>query len=212
MRNLEFEIEDMGLTSSQDVIATDWRGKRLVMIPSSAGTDSRTVCWTSPLRPKGICIDNKDQIVVGLAGGVNISPIKLAIYSPGGETLIQEIGTDPFSTLIFDGAIQLVAQNTYGDYITAHNGSVLCLDKNGKHKWSYKTHSDVLGLVCDKQNNVIISEHNKNEIVMLSNDGKMRRPLLTSKDGISKPLALSIDRHDCLWIGQKNDVKIVEYL
>ena len=68
---LGFEIRDMALTFSNHIIASDESNKRLVRIPRSG--DVTKLCSTGELIPWGLCINDKQQIIVGLKRGLNHS-------------------------------------------------------------------------------------------------------------------------------------------
>ena len=65
--NPELLLWDMTLTASKEIIASDLDNKRLIKISSSGRIV--TLCDTKPLKPFGVCINNKQQIVVGLSDG-----------------------------------------------------------------------------------------------------------------------------------------------
>ena len=204
-------LQDMVLTTSQDIIATE-SNKCLVKISPSG--DVSTLCSTAPLEPGGICINNWQQMVVGLHTGLGTPPIKLVIYSPDGSTVLQEIENDEDGEPLFTGRITQVKQNGSGDYVVAESDRIVCVSCEGRFRWDY---SDgpltwVHGMVCDMYDNVIIAELYNNKIHLLSSEGKLVTTLLTREDGIRVPLSLSIDRHGQLWIGQGDSLKVVKYL
>ena len=87
MKDVEFKfaIPDMALTSSQDIIATDVYGKQLVRITRDG--DLTTFYNTTPLYPVGICINDRQQLVVLLLDNIDVkSPfpsenMRLAFFS-----------------------------------------------------------------------------------------------------------------------------------
>ena len=209
---LTSNIYDMALTASQDIIATDYDTKCVVKI-SPTGNVS-TLCSTAPLKPYGICINIRQQLVVGLSAGLRTPPIKLTIYSSDGSTVLQEIENDEDGKPMFRNPITQVKQNGDGDYVLADGYySILCVSSEGRFRLEYSEGlSLVSGIVCDKYDNVILAERILNKIHLLSSEGKLVTTLLTEADGISMPQSLSIDRHGQLWIGQDNNVKVVKYL
>ena len=94
---LNFELFDMALMSSGDVIATDWDGQRLIRISPSGSC--KAICSTEPLRPCGVCVNDRQQVVVGLAADKDCPPIKL-VYNSVPEFFIcfkciNKISNDP---------------------------------------------------------------------------------------------------------------------
>ena len=205
-------LYDMVLTASQDVIATDRYNNCLVKISPSG--DVSTLCSTAPLQPYGICINNRGNIVVGLEA-VFGTPIKLAIYSSDGSSVLQEIEKDENGKPLFMKWIRQVKQNGNGDYVVGDWHKIVCVSSEGRFRWDYRVGSSLIGIygmVCDKYDNVIIAEQISNTIHLLSSEGKLVTTLLTWEEGIRWPRSLSIDRHGQLWIGQDKNLKVIKYL
>ena len=122
------------------------------------------------------------QIVTALQAGWGKPPIKLAIYSSDGSTVLREIENDEdgeplFRTGIIDD-IRHVKQNGNGDYVVVEKGMIVCVSSEGRFRWEYRVGLEIYGMVCD---------------------------------GISWTRSLSIDRHGQLWIGQEYRLKVVKY-
>ena len=212
--DLTGRLHDMALSASHDIVATDYNNERLVKI-SPTGSVS-TLCSTTPLRPCGICINSSQHLVVGMQVGYVMyiePPKKLKIYSPDGSAVLQEIENDEDGKPLFRGVITQVKQNGDGDYVVADEERVVCVSSKGRFRWDYSVDiSLVCGMVCDKYDNVIIADHFRNQILLLSSEGKLVTTLLTKEDSIWNPQSLSIDRHGQLWIGQHESLKVVKYL
>ena len=210
--DLNFYIYDMALTASQDIVASDRDKKCLVKISSSG--DVTILCSTAPLRPWGLCINNRQQIVVGLKTRHKAPHIKLAIYSPDGSTLLQEIEHSEDDSPLFRKEIVQVKQNGIGDYVVSCYDTIVCIGSEGAFSWEYcvEASTGIYGIVCDKYNNVIIAEFCDRKISLLSDEGKLVTTLLTMQLGIDMPRSLSIDRYGQLWIGQALSLKVVKYL
>ena len=208
---LSSSLEDMVLTASHDIIATDYDNKRLIKI-SPAGYVS-TLCSTAPLKPRGICINNRGHIVVGgKAVSLRAWPIKLVIYFSDGSAVLQKIENDEHGKPLFIDRITQVKQNGKGDYVVADDGRVVCVNSWGRFRWDYNVGLlDIYGIICDRYDNVIIAEY-LNKILLLSSEGKLVTTLLTRDNGIYHPWSLSIDTHGQLWIAQEKGVKVFKYL
>ena len=213
--SLNSYLFDMVLTAFQDIIATDNNNKRLVKISTSGDAYVSTLCSTAPLKPSGICINNRGNIVVGMNTCWARPPIKLVIYSSDGSAVLQEIEKGEDGKPLFRTGIIQVKQNGSGDYVVADGGRIVCVSNEGQFRWDYSILgliAGVYGMVCDKYDNVIIAEYFNNKIHLLSSDGKPVTTLLTRDDGIKRPQSLTIDRHGHLWIGQEESIKVVRYL
>ena len=209
---LTFHLCDMTLTPSQDIIATDHHNKHIKKILPSGSVS--TLCSTAPLIPGGICINRRQQLVVGLRRDWRTPPVKLVIYSSDGSAVLQEIEIDEDGNPLFRMEITQVKQNGDGHYVVADRHRVVCVSSEGRLRWEYDIglFTGIYGIVCDKYDDVIIAEYYNKNILLLSSEGKLVTTLLTEEDGISKPRSLSIDRHGQLWIGQDRRIKVFSYL
>ena len=214
--NLTFDLYDMALTASQDILATDNSNKCVMKISPSG--DVSTLCSTAPLAPCGICINNRGNIVIGLQAVWAMTNLfcthKLVVYSSDGSTVLQEIEEDDeYGKPLFRGVIRQVKQNGNGDYVVANGDRIVCVSSEGRLRWDYRIWPyGIYAMVCDKYDNVIIADNYNNKILLLSSEGKLVTTLLTAEDGISWLQSMSIDTHGQLWIGQENSLKIVRYL
>ena len=175
-------LHDIVLTTSQDIIATDYYNKCLVKIAPSG--DVSTLCSTAPQRPNGICINNRGNIVAGLDAGWERPHYKLAIYSPDGSTVLQEIENDEGGKPLFRKEIRQVKQNGSGDYVVVDFNRIVYVTSEGRFRWDYMVSKGIHGMVCDKYNNFIIAELYNNKISLLNSEGKLVTTLLTAKDGL----------------------------
>ena len=209
-------IRDMAMASINNVIATDCENKCLVRISHSDGIT--TLCSTAELEPWGLCINDKQQIVVGLRRGYAKQPIKLAVYSPDGSLLLQEMEKDKSRKPLFTKAIYQVTQNGHRDYVVADHNRIVCVSRVGEYRWEYQVKQSgeytpvVYGMVCDRYDNIIVAERWNDKISLLDSEGKLITTLMTGVDGVSSPYSLAIDRQGHMWIGQSDNVKVVKYI
>ena len=216
--SIDFSINDMAQTSLADIIVTDGTKKRLLRISASGVVRSQPVRATAPLEPWGICINDKQQIVTGLRAAARKQPIKLIVCSLDGSTVHQEIEKDESGKPFFKRTIYQVKQKKNGDYVVSDGDRIVCVSREGKRKWNYKVERSesvtyaVFGIVCDKYDNVIIAEYFNKTVYLLDNEGKLVTILLNKKDGIIEPYSLSVDKQGFLWVGQKQNTKVVKYI
>ena len=208
--SLDFEIEDMALTAEEDIIATDSSNKRVVRIDSSGRVSK--VCSTAPLYPWGVCVNDRQQIVVGVRAELHEPPIKLVMYSPDGSTVLQEIEKDGSGNNLFSVGIYQVKQKGNGDYVVSDDARIVCVKREGEYRWEYRLRWTSFGIVCDQYDNIIVAERNGHTVSLLSKDGELVKTLLTKTDAIEYPNSLSIDKNGYLWIGQSKNVKVIQYL
>ena len=212
---LELRVGDMALLPSQEIIATDWDIKRFLKM----SRDITEQFGTGTLKPRGICVNNSQQTVVGLEAGFRLPPIKLAIYSFDGSTLHGEIEYDDNGKQLFMKGINQVKQNRSGHYVVADIDRVVCVSKERRIMWAYKVEefkdelAPIQSIAIDQCDNTIIAECTNNQITLLDSDGHLARTLLTLEDGIARPWSLSIDNKGLLYIGQEcKRLIIVKYL
>ena len=213
---LGFTIFDMALASSNDIIVSDCENESLVRISRSG--DVTTLCNTGELRPWGLCINDKQQIVVGLCREYEKQPIKLVIYSPDGSVLLQKMEKYKSRKPLFTKTILQVKQNGNGEYVVSDCDRIVCVSREGEYRWEYRMKKSgyytprVHGMVCDRYDNIIIADFGNDIISLLDSEGKLITTLMTSKDGIGDPMSVTIDKQGCLWIGQERNVKVVKYI
>ena len=199
----------MTLTSSEEIIATEVINKRVVRIDSSGSV--RTMCSTAPLHPWGVCVNDRQQLVVGVRAGYYQPPIKLVVYLPDGSKL-QKIEKDGSEKRYFKGGIYQVKQKGNGDYVVSDDEIIVCVSREGEFRWKYELNFNSFGLVCDQYDNTVVAEYVDQIVHLLSKDGVLIKTMLTKNDGIEKPYSLSIDINGYLWIGQDKNGKVVQYL
>ena len=210
--NLRFDADDMVLSSSEGLIATNCETKCLIHISGTGRT--RTICYTAPLNPWSLCINNRQQIVVGVGADSGKRPIKLLVYNANGSLILQTIEMSQSNIPLFRKNIMQVMQNNNGDYVVCDHNRIVCVGREGIYKWEHDFGIGVMySMVCDRYDNIITVDPWCNEVKMISGDGKkITRLLLTKRDGISDPWSLSIDKYGALWIGQKETIIIAKYL
>ena len=202
-------VYDLALTSSQEIIGTDRNRKSIVMISPSGSI--QTIQVTAPLEPCGICINNRQHIVVGIRSSWGRPPLKLVSYSSDGSSVLDEIENDEDGKRLFRFSIDKVKQNGSGDYVVADEIRIVCVTSKGKFRWDYRDKSEnIFAIACDKYDNVIISfDYSDCKIHLLNSQGTLVTKLVTAED---YAYSLSIDRHGYLWIGQNKKLKIIKYL
>ncbi|CAG2235046.1 TRIM56 [Mytilus edulis] len=73
---------------------------------------------------------------------------------------------------------------------------ISCINNKGILSWTHK-HEDILepfGVAIDKHGFIFVASKNSNKIVVLSEDGKTSRTILSKDDGIVFPTAIHIDK------------------
>lgn len=90
--------------------------------------------------------------------------------------------------------------STFADkiYYTDNNEEeVVCCYLNGSPCWTFKDDSVLKwprGITVDTNGNVFVVGQESSNVVLLSNDGKYNKEILSKKDGLQEPSAISSDK------------------
>jgi hypothetical protein len=81
--------------------------------------------------------------------------------------------------------------------------TIYCYTLTGQEIWAFKDENVLrtpLGIALDKNRNVFVAGIGRNNVVVLSPDGKNCKQILTKSDGLDEPwsLRINIDRREIL--------------
>ncbi|CAG2220488.1 unnamed protein product [Mytilus edulis] len=78
------------------------------------------------------------------------------------------------------------------------NTSIYCCSLEGKVMWKFKKDEiqDLRRVTTDDEENVYVTDWMKDIVVVVSDDGKHHRELLTKSDGLNKPWGIYFDKKD----------------
>ncbi|CAG2252828.1 unnamed protein product [Mytilus edulis] len=81
------------------------------------------------------------------------------------------------------------------DYITS---SIYCCSLDGKVMWKFKKDEfqDLRRVTTDNEGNVYVTDRRKNTVIVVSDDGKHHRELLTESDGLRNPCGIYFDKKE----------------
>ena len=206
--DLDIKVVDLSYSPSHGIISTDWDSCRIMKISSFGDVESLFETW--PLKPGGLCINDKEDIVVGMHDEFE-TPLNLTIYSGYDYHMVQEIARNTEDKPLFTLAISQLKQNGNGDYIVSDFNRLVSVSRYGQYRWEYCLYHDcVFGIACDKYDNIIITQ--SNAISLLDSDGFLISSILTTEDGISNPVALAIDSKGRMWIALDDEIKVMKYI
>ncbi|KAJ8316508.1 hypothetical protein KUTeg_006522 [Tegillarca granosa] len=112
-----------------------------------------------------------------------------------------------------------VTTNNQGDIIVsdcqARNG-VICLSRTGKVKYDQLLPDNVVrdprGICTDRHGNLLLADKVGNAVHCLGTDGMYQSVLLTSVDGLDRPIAVCLSPYGHLIVTQENgDIKIFKH-
>jgi hypothetical protein len=96
---------------------------------------------------------------------------------------------------------------TCGDKIYQTNNNtrtVTCYTTKGEKLWEYKETSvlnDPRGVTVDNNSNVYLTSYSSGKVIVLEPDGRQGRQLISSEDGLNRPIGLYFDKSkNCLLV------------
>ncbi|XP_071149179.1 uncharacterized protein [Mytilus edulis] len=212
--NGEYFFTDSDLRKRLNVIASDGKFKFDMLLDPSYGYDitiinEKTIAITSGDSSKHIGID-----IIDIESRKKIKFISLP-DRPWGITrdqdslfvCVERRGIYRVNTLDYTTS-QLISWNFSGStyvsvfaekiyYTDRYDHSVVCCDRKGSHVWRFKEESVLKkprGITVDKEGNVFLVGQHSSNVVIISNDGKHHRQILTKIQGLSEPFAIFFDK------------------
>ncbi|XP_076086192.1 uncharacterized protein LOC143056900 [Mytilus galloprovincialis] len=82
--------------------------------------------------------------------------------------------------------------------VCIHYTSIYCCSLDGKLMWKFKmdTFQDLRGVTTDNEGNVYVTDQRTNTVIVVSDDGKHYRELLTKSDGLNNPYGIYFDKKE----------------
>ncbi|CAC5394114.1 unnamed protein product [Mytilus coruscus] len=91
-----------------------------------------------------------------------------------------------------------------------HRECVVCCDRDGSRVWTFSNFSILKylsGISADNDGNVYVVGKDSSNMVIISNDGKHHKEILTKGDGLCEPTAIFFDKQNMkLLVANSNDV------
>ncbi|XP_071149180.1 E3 ubiquitin-protein ligase TRIM71-like [Mytilus edulis] len=212
--NGDYFFTDYNLRKKVNVFASDGKFKFDMLLDPSYGYDitminEKTIAITSGFSSEHIGIDiidiesRKKIKFISLPGrpwGITRDQDSLFVCVKGRG--IYRVNTLDYTTshliscnLSGSTYISIFAEKIYyTDWI--HN-SVDCCDRHGSHVWRFKEESVLKkprGITVDNDENVFVVGASSSNVVIISNDGKHHREILTKEQGLSEPSAIFFDK------------------
>ncbi|KAJ8298524.1 hypothetical protein KUTeg_025055 [Tegillarca granosa] len=210
--NLDNSLYDITVTSSGDVIFTEWKGHTIRKYSS----DKVTIVANnlSPYQTQGLCVTSEQDILVCLYNEKNDKVVRMSLNGQIKQTIQYNKQNKP----LFSDP-KLVTENINGDICVVDDyRTVVVVNKDGQFSLKYpesgkSTHTigDCSGIACDKLGYILISDYVNSQVHQIDSDGKFVQFVLTEQHGIEKPLGLSIDNKGQLWVCYKNGTEVRVY-
>jgi DNA-binding beta-propeller fold protein YncE len=123
-----------------------------------------------------------------------------------------KLSDDRITTLVKQSNMSYLSYKTAcGDKIYQTNcdtNTVTCYTMKGEKLWEYKDGSvlnDPRGVTVDNNSNVYVTSYSSNKVVVLEPYGRQVRQLISSEDGLTRPIGLYFDKSkNCLLVTNYN--------
>ncbi|XP_052696114.1 uncharacterized protein LOC128174650 [Crassostrea angulata] len=173
----------------------------------------------------GMSVKENDVELMEYVGMIDIYITTICIvksYNQNGQ-LIQTIERDdtdkPYAYLGIYNHPDYITENNNGDvvvsYFGSEYGSVLVIDRGGKHRFSYtgppsgSGRLGPLGVCIDALSHILVCDGITNTVQLLDCDGQFLSHLLIRPPGIFSPCSLSYDVNTHrLWVGSERNNKV----
>ena len=211
-------IWDIAVKRSGDIIVCNRDNKvRLV----TANGEVATMIDTAPFFPKGVCLTEREDIVVCMVGPYDQNHV--TIYSPDDKRKVKDITVkDSKGTLLLTNPYRVVMN---GEDISVVNGgsNVVTASQDGTLRWVYDGAGAKLGKVMaaqgfcvDKFRNLFISDYDNHCVHYVDREGDLIEIILTREQhGIGWPYGIGVDTETGdAWVGSGHIRKIwvLQYL
>lgn len=147
-------------------------------------TDSRKKIKFIPLPGRSYKITCDHDLLFVCVEGLGIYKVNTIDYTTGTSLVIS-------CTLSWGSCVSVFNDKIY--YTDCFVNSMVCCDRNGSSFWTFK---DTLVLKCpsgitiDNDVNVFVIGETTSNVVLISNDGKHHKQILSKEDGLHEPSAI----------------------
>ena len=204
------EIWDIAMKRSRDIIVCTKDKKVRLMTANGA---IFTLIDTTPFSPQGVCLTEREEIVVCMAGQGEKNHV--SVYSSDCEMKIRKIvGKYHKGRQLLIDPYRVVMS---GEDISVLNYAfnVVSTSQNGKVRWVYdgtqtgKVEMNAVGICVDKLLNHLISDWSNHCVHYVDRSGALIQILLTRNQyGIEHPWGIGVDWSGKVWVGSAAETKI----
>ncbi|KAK3108900.1 hypothetical protein FSP39_018215 [Pinctada imbricata] len=211
-KKLQFETQDITMNKKGDLFLTV-NDSSLIYKMKTPGNPTQLYNG-GPYKALGLCAQKNGNLAAALwkqEEGI------IAIINSGGK-LTETISYDRTGNKLFKKPYR-ICENSNGDLIVTDSAlkTVTGVDPRRHRRFQYNGGTEAknfipIGVACDSSARIIVSNWKGNSVHLLTSDGEFFRFILSSRENVTYPHALSIDSLHRLWIAQKEKVVIVKYL
>ena len=213
--NIDFTINDMAVTPDGDLLLADSSNK---CIRSKSRQKNINTLFSTSGNPYGLCYLHNGDIVVTFG-----DERKVIVYSRDGQvrqTLDNITFRCPRKV-----AVNKVNQDIYicdHDSFDSYRGKLIAVWIDGQQRFKYTGQGDkdfYPSNVCtDQIGHVFIADRYNHRVHMLNQEGQFIQYILTSQQGLRRPVTIDVDSDGYVWVGEdhgiynKGYVKMARYL
>ncbi|XP_071149184.1 E3 ubiquitin-protein ligase TRIM71-like [Mytilus edulis] len=211
----EFFFTDHNLGKQLNVVASDGKFKFNMLLDPSYGYDitiinEKTIAITSGSSSEHIGIDiidiesqKKNKFISLPDRPWGITRDQDSLFVCVKRRGIYKVNTVDYTTSYMISCnlsnysyVSIFADKIY--YTDRRDNRVVCCDCSGSSVWMFKDESVLMsprGITSDNDGNLFVVGVDSSNVVIISNDGKLHRQILTNKDGLYEPSAIFFDKH-----------------
>ena len=213
--DIDFTFYDTSLTPDGDILLPDYDSKCIKLLSKQK---KMSTLFNTSWSPDGLsCLHNNDIVVTFL------NENKLIVYCKTGnikQTLDHIKFRCPCKV-----AVNKINQNIYICDIenpkVNNNGKLIAVGADGKLRYEYSGQGDgefsPRDVCTDHIGHVLIADTDNHRVHILDQDVQFIQYILTSQQGLHRPITIDVDREGCVWVGEwvdrnKGRVKVAKYL
>ena len=214
--NTGFGFNGITVTADGDILLSDYGNKCIKSLSHQTKIITTLLCISG--QPSGLCCLQNGDIVVTFC-----EDSKVAVYNPNGEIrwaldnikfrFPQTVAVNKFNQDIYVCDLERME---YGV-----PGKLLAVGVNlGRLRYEYTGQGDSKfspEAVCtDQIGHVLIADYSGERVHILDREGLFIQYILTSYQGLRRPVTIDVDREGYVWVGEyafsKKGVKVSRYL
>ena len=211
-KKINFDVHDLTMNCDGDVFLTPNDGSHVYKLESRGNPIA--LYDAAPYRVFGLCALRDNTIAIALS---KPDDGMLSIINERGK-LLESIQSDNSGRKLFKKPYR-ICKSTNGDLVISDSSmkTITGIDARKKPKFQYTGGPEAknflpIGVACDVMSRFIVCNWKGNSVHLLSSSGDFLRLLLSSKENVTYPFAVSVDVLGRLWVGNKEKVTLIKYV
>ena len=204
---VDFIISDMAVAADGGLLLTDIENN---CIKSVSKQKKITTLFSTSGSPEGLCCLHNGDIVVAF-----LYDKKVKVYNKNGKI------TQSFDHIKFKSPHKVAVNKVNQDIYVCDSRKLIAIKADGQLRYEYTGQGDSKfssSDVCtDQMGHVLITDRNNHRIHILDQEGRFIQYILTSQQGLQRPVTIDVDTEGYVWVGEwvdydKGCVKGARYL